>query len=577
MKRAAVLIGVDKTGNLPILQDAALGARRMEAWARSQNMASVDVFTDEGATGVDIGAIKRAIRAIVDSGTFDQLVIYFAGHGVNIRYGEYWLLTDAPRDAQAAVNVRGSADLASYCGIPHVVLISDACRTAAQGIQAQNVSGSEIFPNDPPSGTEQPVDRFFACTLGRPSYEIQDPVVTAGEFHALYTDTALPALTGTKLELCDRVTGSPSCLLRPRRFKEYLAAEVSQRIKGLHLQTEVIQVPDAHISSDDNAWIAGFDIMAAAPPPAPGPPPPAPTLAAPALSAELVRSVIANPSQAKTILESPRLTALAGVTGNLIRAAEPFGPSHHETECGFKIRGARFLDVYSAKSQPAIAGSDDIRVSSINNNPGASVLLNLDGTRCVVLPAIPGFLGALTVEDGELVDVAYEPSDNNWRWGEFNNRSQEIRALRAIAASATRNGVFRLEGEDAMAVAKRMQYSKGVDPALAIYAAYGYEGINRRDPIREMSRFMMDDLRGRFFDIALLAKELTGKQSGRDPTVFSFVPLLAQGWALLSANRVSLPPELIGLERFLVPSVWTMFDGTVWPMIQQALSMGAIL
>src|SRR5207253_2399114 len=100
--------------------------------------------------------------------------------------------------------------------------------------------------------------RFFACTLGRPSYEVQDPAITSSEFHALYTDTALPALTGTKPELYDRLI-EPTLFLRPRRFKEYLAGRVAQELKGLHLQTEVIQVPDARITSDEKAWIARFD------------------------------------------------------------------------------------------------------------------------------------------------------------------------------------------------------------------------------------------------------------------------------------------------------------------------------
>jgi len=149
--------------------------------------------------------------------------------------------------------------------------------------------------------------------------------------------------------------------------------------------------------------------------------------------------------------------------------------------------------------------------------------------------------------------------------------------LRAVASAATRNGVFRLESDDALAIAKRMQYAKGLDPALAIYAAYGYDGLGRKDRIREMAQFMRDDLGGRFFDIALLAKELAGQQSGHDPAVFSFFPLLAQGWALLSANRVSLPPDLQGLERFLVPSVWSMFDAEGGRRIRQAMEQGVVL
>jgi hypothetical protein len=248
----------------------------------------------------------------------------------------------------------------------------------------------------------------------------------------------------------------------------------------------------------------------------------------------------------------------------------------HETECGFKVRGARFVGVYSKAIQAVVVRDDDIRVDT-PPRPGASVLLGIEGGRYVVLPAIPGFLGALSVEDGELVDVDYEPSANSKRWDEFKDRAQGLRALRAVASSATRNGVFRLEGEDAYAIAKRMQYSKSLDPALAIYAAYGYDDLGRKDRIREMGRFMTEDLGGRFFDIALLAKELERKESGHDPTVLSFVPLLAQGWALLSANRVSLPQVLSGLERSLVPSVWTMFDDEGGRRIRSAMELGAVL
>ena len=99
----------------------------MERWAKRQGIGTVKVFTDE-AGAVDVGAIKRAIREIVDAGNVEQLLIYFAGHGVNIQRNEYWLLSDAPRDSNAAVNVRGSVQLAEDSGISHVVFISDACR-----------------------------------------------------------------------------------------------------------------------------------------------------------------------------------------------------------------------------------------------------------------------------------------------------------------------------------------------------------------------------------------------------------------------------------------------------------------
>lgn len=95
---------------------------------------------------VEPGRIRDAVDSFVNAPvSYEQLLVYFAGHGVNLRYSEYWLLSKAPKDTQAAVNVLGSATLARYCGIGHVVFISDACRTAADSVRAQFVTGSKSF------------------------------------------------------------------------------------------------------------------------------------------------------------------------------------------------------------------------------------------------------------------------------------------------------------------------------------------------------------------------------------------------------------------------------------------------
>lgn len=78
--------------------------------------------------------------------TVQQLIVYFSGHGVNMSRGELWLLTGAPDDPNAAVNIARSVELARTCGIRHVAMVSDACRTAAEGIQAQSVRGPRSSP-----------------------------------------------------------------------------------------------------------------------------------------------------------------------------------------------------------------------------------------------------------------------------------------------------------------------------------------------------------------------------------------------------------------------------------------------
>jgi hypothetical protein len=86
-----------------------------------------------------------------------------------------------------------------------------------------------------------------------------------------------------------------------------------------------------------------------------------------------------------------------------------------------------------------------------------------------------------------------------------------------------------------------------------------------------MQSYMWGDLGLRLFDIALLSRSLYGKQVGTEPDVFPFVPLLSQGWALLAAHRISFPPSLAGLERRLVPSLWTLFDSQGVDMLRAAM------
>src|SRR4051794_33660447 len=111
MVRAGVFIGVDRTGNLQPLRDAAAGARRMYLWALSQGMkdgAQAKLITDANNGHVDPDQIYRAVKTIIQGPGVDQLVIYFAGHGVSINRSEQWLLSDAPERTSAAVNLGGS-------------------------------------------------------------------------------------------------------------------------------------------------------------------------------------------------------------------------------------------------------------------------------------------------------------------------------------------------------------------------------------------------------------------------------------------------------------------------------------
>lgn len=590
MNRAAILIGVNKTGNLPVLNDAVGGAKRMAQWALAQGIPEEQVYTLTDEQGpVEIGAVKRVVRKLVEVGNIDQLIIYFAGHGVNIRYGEYWLLSGAPVDSQAAVNVEGSIVLARQAGIPHVVMISDACRTSAEGIQAQFVSGSEIFPNDPVGGPEQAVDIFFASTLGKPSLEVQNPNDSANAYEALYTGVLLNELQGNNPTIVEQtcVDGDAIYVIHPRPLKKALQEEVTRRLIEFGLHAKVSQVPDARITSDIDAWLA--------------------RVSEPAIVQTRTRSFGVTWGNTRPEARSmASLATLHTVSDNLLNealglgatypkpvqtsndnslvidgvelargaqlGASTFGPTHFETHCGFKIRGAAVAKAMSGFAQTQILDSTGelVRVGNVEG-PAASTLLVLRDGSSVILPAVEGFIAGLTFEEGELADVSYEPSDNTPLWQEYQLRRKELSTLRGVIASAARLGVFKLDGNNALELARRMQYSKSVDPSLALYAAYAYHDLQRRDLIGEMTNYLRGQLNMAFFDLGLLGGYLESNNRSADAGFSPCFPLLAQGWALLSAYRVSLPAELQGIQRYLMPSLWTQFTPEGTAILQQLM------
>lgn len=580
--RAGVFIGVDKAGKLQKLNDAAAGAERMHDWALSQGMVdrvSARLITDKNGGRVTPDEIYDVVFKIIDGAGADQLIVYFAGHGVNINRGEQWLLSDAPVRANAAVNLAGSVELARYCGIRHVVFISDACRVAPAGIQAQQVRGSDIFPNETISDKAKPVDQFFACVLGRTAAEIKDPAIAAGGYCALYTTEVAKALSGRVPEVLDRsdTPNDEAFYVKPVRLEEYLERAVPARVRELHLENRVNQSPDAILTAHTN-WISR---VAAPRPqrsrPAIPPPTPAPNLLS--LTDTVVRAAVEGPAgDLIAKLGDLRLQGLETTT-RLVETVEtvaaPFGPDHMESTCGVKVRGSRITHFTAAipSSDVELLGPEGQFLRVWRLNTPVSVVLRFSDDRGTVIPALPGYLATLTFEDGELVDVGYEPSANTGLWNDYAVRADEVRSLRAVAASASHNGRFRLDTvEDPFAIARKMQYAKTIDPTLAIYAAYAYHDLQRIDRIREMISFLRPVLAGNaLFDLELLTRSLVNTKVDLSRPVVPFIPLFSQGWHLLRANRVRLHPALAGIDATMRESVWSLFEPRGVDMLERTL------
>lgn len=602
MRRAGVFIGVDRTGQLQTLNDAAAGAERMHQWALRQGMSDGSqaiLLTDRAGKKVTPDMIFDAIKSVIDGPGVDQLLVYFAGHGVNINRSEHWLLSDAPVRPSAAVNVAGSVDLARYCGIPYVVFVSDACRSAPEGIQAQNVRGVDVFPNDGTSDRAQPVDQFFACRLGKTAAEIRDPAEAANGFSALYTAAFLDAVSGRTPSLLEtgKDAGDTSRYVMPARLRDHLDSEMPRRIVAARLVGRVNQSPDAIVLAHTN-WLsrvdepsgaveaiptrrstrrAGSDLGmdAAAAPAAPlAAAEPAPT----AWMRELVRVAMTDSPTALTtaISNAAAVPGVAEMVATAARVAAPFGPGHHETQCGIKVLGARIAEFVITQGRAEFANAEGTDIRVYPSLKAESVLLVFASGNGTVVPVVPGFMTALTFDSDELVDVALEPSTNNPRWDDYQARVSELRALRGFASAASQLGRFRLEGPEALAIAKRMQWAKGVDPALALYAAYAYRDLQQLDHLHEMSAHLRADLGCGLFDVAMLARELRGKTIDRQADVVPFVPMLGQGWDLVDAAGVRLHPKLEGIRARVGESLWSVFDRAGVALLRDALQSGEV-
>src|SRR5690554_6875768 len=137
-RKAAIVIGVDRVGQLTPLQSATRCARDVADWLESEGY-DVECLTDEdGALKAD--RVSQAFDHFVTAPPrYHQLVVYFTGHGYWHARADIWLLSEAAQRTSEAINLDGAIDLARYSGIPNVIFISDACRSLPDARSGQLV------------------------------------------------------------------------------------------------------------------------------------------------------------------------------------------------------------------------------------------------------------------------------------------------------------------------------------------------------------------------------------------------------------------------------------------------------
>ena len=621
MSRAAVLIGVNKVvgrnQRLAVLNDAVRGALAMRDWVLAQGFDPdlVKCFTDADEP-VRIADIQDAIaELLVDPmAGIGQLLVYFAGHGINVSGTERWLLSKALDMPSEAVNVEISVIDARQGSVSHVVLISDACRTAAVGVAQQSIQGASIFLTPTGGGTAKAVDRFYACALGDPSHEVNIQAAgNAKEFRALYTDALLDVLQGHEPAIIETAADglSPAGVIRPWPLRDQLEKTLAKNLAVRKLQLSISQTPDAIIMSDPRwAWIARLD-----PPATPpvsrggdgmlgggamfGAPPAAPILRdwVDAAMARAMRLQAIPGGADDRMLSRPRGGGAGGFDDQLLggytppvqparspdgavniaeaarRNAVDFPPRHFETRCGLKLRGAKAVEAVGARMR--LDWEHDGQV--LRAYPEAAqaadrVLLILQDGSGVLVPLLPEFIGELNFgDDGRLVSLAYEASDNSPLYDLDEGRRMARRELRELVVSALGRGVFRPGPDKLDALGVTAVAGPAPDPVLVLLLAYALDDAGMRDRLQQLIARMHDTGIPPLYDAALLAG-LPVDGPAAPASCPPGMPLISRGWVGLAARGVTLPSEIAGLPQLLRPALWTHFSAAACALLKTHLS-----
>jgi hypothetical protein len=161
MSRVAIVIGVNKPKAPAPLQGAVSDAIGFATWIAKQGFETTSFVDDKNP--VTFASIFAEVERVVNAGTYSQMVIYFAGHGLQNGGSEMWLLSGAPDNSGEAISVEASVMAARESGLASVVFISDACRSIPNNLQSSRLDGSSIFPNRQLNRRTRPeVDRLFA-------------------------------------------------------------------------------------------------------------------------------------------------------------------------------------------------------------------------------------------------------------------------------------------------------------------------------------------------------------------------------------------------------------------------------
>lgn len=575
--RGAVVIGVDKPGNLTPLHAAKSGALSVAAWLKTEGF-DVKVFVDDRAP-VTVGDVFTAINGFVQAGTLDQLVIYFAGHGfISGTLSEFWMLSGAPQNPNEAVSLTESCKYAEESGIPNVVFISDACRSLASDLGIQRTQGGVLFPSKKGPQKMADVDQFLAARIGSSAYEVApagDPSLAQG----IFTGCFLEAFKKPYPSMVELVEGR--LVVPNRRLKKYLATEVPKRAQALSVAYN--QIPDSKILSDEPTYIAHVSSTSRESPPN------APRASLSDVAAADIWTPDHQPPGGTPGVDALRTSSGFGAARDTIVQARGLA-AELQAQSGFTISGSRVAQA-TARSGVAVKVSNSAAGSratalvevDLHSDPAASVAIRFEDGSGTVLAALRQYVGNVVVRPEGVRNVSYVPSKSSPMRSDYEHESEKLEQLRASVATAAQFGVFRFDGPKAertrraSEMADRIRVLKGIDPTLGLYAAYAYDEAGLRDKVSSVRNHMRDTLGVSPFDVEMLSGALSGVSMKPSRSLVPFCPMLSQGWGLLRVSNVQLPERVLVARDHLKISLWNWLDSDGMKIVEEALGRGEVV
>jgi len=639
MKRAAVVIGVNNTGQLTPLTAAAKGATRVAEWLENEGFA-VKCLTDREGP-VTASQVEEAVASFVTAPPrYSLLVVYFSGHGYWRARSDIWLLSGAPARPNEAINLESAMDMAKYSGIPNVVFISDACRSIPNTRATALVEGGSVFPNLEDIAQISKIDYFKATSEALPAYE---GPVDGGEPQSLLTAALIAAYQEPEAYMVREIVDGANRLqvVPNRRLEGFLQSKVDALLGKINVGLS--QSIEVNVPSSDDTYLArvrrpvppavaggaggdaggaalesaagvrnggggGLDAGggalesaagggganarsagrggAAAIPPTAGTPPVSPQVQAPdpgrAAAAAISRSLSTKPfsgARPASALE----VADPGTQARVMRRLPDASVDHFESECGFVVRGARVHEVAVASGPSASGfkllepgdGGAAAGLVRIDTQSTASVVLQISGGRCVILAALAGYIGHLTFNDQGLSNVSYVPSSNHWRWNEYIARRAELDQLRALVALAVDRNTFRVRSNR-----EANELAERIRNSKGVDPTLGLYAAYAYSQAGndEQLRSIQRYIRDDLNADLFDVRLLANRTwpSQPDFPLVPFCPMLTQSWHLLRPRRALLHETLRKASTDLCGSLWATFEPDAAGHILDAVKKGEL-